>query len=198
MRGELDAATKAATAVQDEDVTAIKTRLAQIEDTNAEVRKNLEREKALAEAEGYADEYRALTRQVEAVQQQQPGVWSRGDVMRVTLEIESPQDQGWVALADPVPAGATLLGSGLGRDSAIASAGPAPGRGDSAQPVYAERAADAYKAYFDALPRGRHRVSYTLRLNSAGRFGLPPARVEAMYAPENFAELPLAAIEVQP
>ena len=143
-----------------------------------------------------------LTRQIEAVQQQRPGVWSRGDVMRVTLEIESPQDQGWVALADPVPAGATLLGSGLGRDSAIASAGPTAGptagRGDTAQPVYAERAADAYKAYFDALPRGRHRVSYTLRLNSAGRFGLPPSRVEAMYAPENFAELPLAAIEVQP
>jgi hypothetical protein len=143
-----------------------------------------------------------LTRQIEAVQQQRPGVWSRGDVMRVTLEIEAPQDLGWVALADPVPAGATLLGSGLGRDSAIASAiasaGPTAGRGDTAQPVYVERAADAYKAYFDALPRGRHRVSYTLRLNSAGRFGLPPARVEAMYAPENFAELPLAAIEVQP
>jgi uncharacterized protein YfaS (alpha-2-macroglobulin family) len=139
-----------------------------------------------------------LTRQVEAVQQQRPGVWSRGDVMRVTLEIEAPQDLGWVALADPVPAGATLLGSGLGRDSAIASASPTQGRGDTAQPVYAERAADAYKAYFDALPRGRHRVSYTLRLNSAGRFGLPPARVEAMYAPENFAELPLATIEVQP
>jgi DNA repair exonuclease SbcCD ATPase subunit len=68
MRNELGAAQTVAAAVQDEDVTAIKTRLAQIEDTNAEVRKNLEREKALAEAEGYADEYRALTRQIEANQ----------------------------------------------------------------------------------------------------------------------------------
>lgn len=65
---ELEAATRAAAAVQDEDVTAIKQRLAQIDDTNAEVRKNLEREKALAEAEGYADEYRALSRQIDANQ----------------------------------------------------------------------------------------------------------------------------------
>lgn len=63
---ELEAATKAAAAVQDEDVTALKERLAQIEDTNAEIRKNLEREKALAEAEGYTEEYRALSHQLEA------------------------------------------------------------------------------------------------------------------------------------
>jgi hypothetical protein len=153
-----------------------------------------------------------LTRQVEAVQQQRPGVFSRGDVLRVTLEVESTQDLGWVVLADPVPAGATLLGSGLARDSAIAAAAPiapasttasgsapaAAARADTASPVYVERAADAWRAYFDALPRGRHRISYTLRLNTAGSFGLPPTRVEAMYAPENFAELPLAAVEVQP
>jgi hypothetical protein len=70
MRNELGAAMNAAAAVQDEDVTAIKTRLAQIEDTNAEVRKNLEREKALAEAEGYAEEYRALSRQIEVNQEE--------------------------------------------------------------------------------------------------------------------------------
>jgi DNA repair exonuclease SbcCD ATPase subunit len=68
MQSDLAAATAAATAVQDEDVTALKERLAQIEDTNAEVRKNLEREKALAEAEGYADEWRALSGQIETNQ----------------------------------------------------------------------------------------------------------------------------------
>ena len=137
-----------------------------------------------------------LTRQVEAVQPQRPGVLSRGDVLRVTLEIEAPQELGWVVLADPVPAGATLLGSGLGRDAVLA-AGAAP-RGDTTWPVYIERGADSWRAYFDTLPRGRHLISYTLRLNTAGRFVLPPARVEAMYAPEHFAELPLAAVEVQP
>jgi len=68
MQSELTEAVKAAAAVQDEDTTALKESMAQSEDTNAEVRKNLEREKALAEAEGYADEYRALSRQVEANQ----------------------------------------------------------------------------------------------------------------------------------
>ena len=68
MQAELQAALTAAAAVQDEDVTAIKERLAQIEDTNAEVRKNMEREKALAEAEGYAEEYRAFSHQIEANQ----------------------------------------------------------------------------------------------------------------------------------
>jgi hypothetical protein len=68
LQDALDCALKGAAAVQDEDVTALKTRMAQIEDTNQEVRKNLEREKALAEAEGYAEEYRALSGQIEANQ----------------------------------------------------------------------------------------------------------------------------------
>lgn len=71
MQSDLAEATKAAAAVQDEDVTALKDRLAQIESTNAEVRKNLDREKSLAEAEGYAEEYRALSGQIEANQAEQ-------------------------------------------------------------------------------------------------------------------------------
>ncbi len=137
-----------------------------------------------------------LSRQMEPVQQQRPGVWSRGDVVRVTLTVDAVQDLGWVALADPIPAGATLLGSGLGRDSALATRGESSGA--TAEPVYVERTAEAWRAYFDRLPAGRHVVRYTMRLNSAGRFGLPPSRVEAMYAPESFAELPLAPVEVQP
>ena len=40
--------------------------------------------------------------------------------------------------------------------------------------------------------------SGTLRLSNPGRFGLPPTRVEAMYAPESFGETPNAPLEVQP
>ena len=46
------------------------------------------------------------------------------------------------------------------------------------------------------LPRGRHVVEYTLRLNHSGRFALPPTRVEAMYAPERFGEAPNEAWDV--
>ena len=43
-----------------------------------------------------------------------------------------------------------------------------------------------------------HVIEYTLRLNNAGRFSLPPPRVEALYAPESFGELPNAVVEVGP
>ena len=65
-------------------------------------------------------------------------------------------------------------------------------------PVYVERAFEAYRAYFDYLPKGRHVIEYTVRLNNPGRFKLPQTRVEAMYAPESFGELPNAAVEVGP
>lgn len=39
---------------------------------------------------------------------------------------------------------------------------------------------------------------YTLRLNTPGQFVLPPSRVEAMYAPDRFGEVPNAALEVVP
>ncbi|MFO1292233.1 MAG: MG2 domain-containing protein [Rubrivivax sp.] len=137
-----------------------------------------------------------ITRSVSAVERKRADAWSRGDLMRVRLEIEAQGDFSWVVLSDPLPAGAAVLGGGLGRDSALATRGEK--REGAAWPAYEERAADAWRAYYAWLPRGRHVIEYTLRLNASGRFGLPPARVEAMYAPENFGELPLAALEVLP
>ncbi|WP_251971848.1 alpha-2-macroglobulin family protein [Sphaerotilus microaerophilus] len=143
-----------------------------------------------------------LERSVSAVEQKTPGRWSRGDVLRVQLVVDAQADLGWVVVSDPVPAGATLLGSGLGRDSQIATArSRAAGEGGdsgSAWLAYEERRPDAWRAYYRWLPRGRHTLSYTLRLNTVGRFALPPSRVEAMYAPQQHAELPLAPVEVGP
>lgn len=64
-------------------------------------------------------------------------------------------------------------------------------------PAFEDRSFEAYRAYYDYLPKGSHSVEYTVRLNQSGRFHLPPSRVEALYAPEMFGELPNAAIEVQ-
>ena len=139
-----------------------------------------------------------ITKTVSAVERKQPGVWSRGDIVRVRLEVDATVDMAWVVVADPVPAGAVLLGgaAGLNRDSAIATQGEK--REGRAWPAYEERAADAWRGYYAWLPRGKQVVEYTLRLNTAGRFGLPPTRVEAMYAPETFGELPNAAWDVAP
>ena len=71
-------------------------------------------------------------------------------------------------------------------------------REGSAWLAYEERAQDAFRATWEFMPRGKHVIEYTLRLNSAGQFVLPPSRVEAMYAPDSFGELPNAAMEVRP
>ncbi len=136
-----------------------------------------------------------VTRSVSAVERRQPDAWSRGDTLRVRLEIDAQTDMSWVVVNDPVPTGATLLGSGLGRDSAIATTGE---QRTGAWPVYIERAAEAWRGHYEWLPRGRHVVEYTLRLNASGRFSLPPTRVEALYAPETFGETPNPVLEVRP
>lgn len=123
------------------------------------------------------------------------GQYSRGDILRVTLDISAAGDMSWVALSDPVPTGATILGSGLGRDSAIATLGEKLGR--TTWPIFEERSFEAFRAYYDHLPKGTAKLEYTVRLNNAGSFQLPPTRIEAVYAPEMFGETPNARITVK-
>ncbi|MDP3616691.1 MAG: alpha-2-macroglobulin family protein, partial [Rhodoferax sp.] len=40
-----------------------------------------------------------------------PGSYSRGDVLRITLEVNASADMSWAVITDPVPGGATILGS---------------------------------------------------------------------------------------
>ena len=143
----------------------------------------------------FASGYR-IVKTVTPVEQKTPGQWSRGDVLRVTLALDAQADMTWVVIDDPVPAGATMLGTGLGRDEKINRSGEKQdGRGWLA---YEERSFEAFRAYYRYLPKGAFGVEYTVRLNNAGHFGLPPTRVEAMYAPEMFGEVPNAAVTVLP
>jgi uncharacterized protein YfaS (alpha-2-macroglobulin family) len=138
----------------------------------------------------------SVTRTLTAVEQKDKARWSRGDIVRVRLEVEAQADMTWVVVSDPVPGGATILGSGLGRDSAIATR--TERRGGAVAAAFEERGFEAFRSYFEYLPMGRHVVEYTLRLNNPGRFALPPTRAEAMYAPESFGETPNPPIEVAP
>ena len=138
----------------------------------------------------------SVARSVSAIEQKDKGKWSRGDVLRVRLEIDAQSDMTWVVVSDPVPGGATILGSGLGRDSQIATRGEK--RSGRAWAAFEERGFEAFRSYYEYLPRGKHVVEYTVRLNNAGRFALPPTRVEAMYSPETFGETPNDGIEVAP
>ena len=145
-------------------------------------------------AAGYRVE-RSVTPVEQADKSLPAGEYSRGDVLRVTLKVQAQTDMSWVVLTDPLPGGGTILGSGLARDSEIASSGERQeGRGWLA---YEERAHEAYRAYYQFLPKGESRIEYTLRLNNAGRFQLPPTRVEALYAPEVYGASPNAAVGVR-
>jgi hypothetical protein len=133
-----------------------------------------------------------IARRVDVVQARNPGRLTRGDVLRVTVTIDASAERNWVVVSDPVPAGATVIGDLGGQSRMLAE-----GRTDEGtSPSYVERGRDAWRAYFGWLGRGRTSVSYTLRLNGAGRFSLPPTTVEAMYAPAIRAALPNRAVEV--
>ncbi len=135
-----------------------------------------------------------IAREVTAVEQKSPSVWTGGDVARVTLNIEAQSDSGWVVVDDPIPAGASVLGTGLGRDAGLMT--QAEKREGWVHPAYEERRFDAFRAYYSFVPKGRFTVEYTVRFNNPGSFVMPATRVEAMYAPEMFGELPNAKLDV--
>ena len=136
-----------------------------------------------------------IKKTITPVEQAVPGKYSRGDVLRVTVEVNASADMTWVVINDPVPGGATILGSGLGRDSQIATQGEK--RSGAGWPAFEERSFEAFRSYYEYLPKGTVRMEYTLRLNNVGDFALPPTRVEAMYAPEMFGEAPNARVKVE-
>ena len=126
------------------------------------------------------------------VEQKVKGAWSKGDVALIRLEMEASSDMTWVVVDDPIPGGATILNSGLGRSSAILARGEKNPRAS-----FIERSFEAFRAYYEYVGRGRWTAEYTLRLNNSGRFMLPPTRVEALYAPEMLGEAPNAPLEVR-
>jgi uncharacterized protein YfaS (alpha-2-macroglobulin family) len=138
----------------------------------------------------------AIRRTVTPVEQRTKGEWSRGDVMRVSLEVEAQSDMTWVVVSDPVPAGVAILGTGLGRDSQLLAQGEK--RQGWVYPAFEERSFEAFRAYYEFVPKGKWTVEYTLRLNQDGAFDLPATRVEAMYAPEMFGEIPNLRMVVKP
>lgn len=133
------------------------------------------------------------------VKQARAGMWSAGDVVRIRLEFGLDKDAGWLVLSDPIPAGATILGGGLrglGGQTVREGARGQRWRQHGA-PVFVERTFSFYRAYYEYLPHGSYSVEYELRLNNPGRFQLPPSHLEAMYAPDIFADAPNAVLEVK-
>ena len=135
-----------------------------------------------------------VAKTITPVEQARPGSYSRGDILRITLEVTAASDMTWVVLSDPIPGGATILGSGLGRDAQIATSGER--QGATGWPAFEERGFEGFRSYYEFMAKGTVKAVYTVRLNNVGDFALPPTRVEAMYAPEVFGALPNARMQV--
>ena len=131
----------------------------------------------------------------EPVSQRTLGQWSRGDVARVRVRVDADAQASWVVLSDPLPAGATLLGRGLGGDQLLAGNERDTG---AAWEAFTERGLEVFRRYYEFAPKGQFTAEYTVRLNQSGRFEMPPTRVEAMYAPERMGERPNEVVEVAP
>ncbi|RMX02042.1 alpha-2-macroglobulin [Allofranklinella schreckenbergeri] len=126
--------------------------------------------------------------------QTRPGQWSQGDIYRVHLVVHASAQTGMTALTDPIPAGSAILGSGLGRDSALATQGE--DRQDRWSVAWEERKMDAMRVYYHGLHPGQTHYTYTVRLNQPGQFRLPPTHAEALYMPQVFGETPNADVTV--
>jgi hypothetical protein len=129
------------------------------------------------------------------IEQKLAGSWSRGDLARIRLELESQTDMTWVVVDDPIPSGAAILGSGLGRDSRLLTQGEK--REGWVWPAFEERSFEAFRSYYEFVPKGNWIIEYTIRLNNEGTMHMPPSRVEAMYSPEMFGELPNAPLRIE-
>jgi uncharacterized protein YfaS (alpha-2-macroglobulin family) len=139
-----------------------------------------------------------ITRTLLPVENANPAGWKRGDLVQVHLKVEAQTDMTWVVVDDPIPAGSSHLGTGLGRDSEIATSGEKINGENYIWPIYSERAFDAFRAYYDYVPKGTFEIEYTIRLNQSGTFQLPASWVEALYEPEMFGELPNSPFQVAP
>jgi alpha-2-macroglobulin len=149
------------------------------------------------------EEGATVSRTLRALKQAVPGRWSAGDIVEVKLKFKVPDGSGWLVLSDPIPTGATLLGSGL-KGQAPVSAGEGKGRGWRSEdgsweawPTYVERSFTHVRAYYEYLWWGNLTLTYQMRINNAGQFRLPPTQLEAMYDPSVFAYQPNAPMEVK-
>ena len=128
------------------------------------------------------------------VEQKVKGQWSRGDIVRVRLDLSSQSDMTWVVVNDPVPAGASILRADMGGSALLTAKETRTGQ---VWEAFTERSFDAIRVYYEYVPKGKWGFEYTLRLNNEGAFNLPASRVEALYAPEMFGETPNHPFEVK-
>lgn len=135
--------------------------------------------------------YRGLDK-TEDVKQNADGSWQikAGSRVEVTLTMQANAERYHVALVDPLPAGLEAVNPALAVSSQQALENPelAPlpfswrGSWYEQQNLRDERV----EAFTSVLPEGVYTYRYIAKATTPGRFIVPPAKAEEMYAPETF------------
>lgn len=110
--------------------------------------------------------------------------------LEVQLQTDAPQY--FVALEVPLPAGLEAIDTRLGAGGEARDVDGARSPWLSHQELHADRVV----LFFDELPPGRHIHTLPVLATTPGRYRLPPARAEAMYAPEIRARTTADVVEV--
>lgn len=102
-----------------------------------------------------------------------------GDRVVVTLDIHAPEGGEWTAIEDPLPALLEPV-QAVFRTERAAGAPPEPAWNSD----FREMRLDRMLFFKNHLPAGNHRIRYLARVRAAGDVVAAPARIEAMYQPE--------------
>lgn len=119
----------------------------------------------------------SMEKTITPLEQKHKGRWSIGDTALIQLKVKGKAPQTWVVVEDPVPTGASIV--------------------QASYATSVERKSELIRFYHSWFPQEEQVMEYTLRFNQAGTYLLPASRVEAMYSPDLFAELPESSWSVE-
>lgn len=107
-----------------------------------------------------------------------------GERAEVTITVSAEQDRRFVVLQDYLPAGFEVVDESLAVEGVDVAAAE-----DDAENGYnpfhrREIYDDSIAAFADYMPKGVYKYKYTVAASTSGYFKVPPAWVNAMYAPE--------------
>lgn len=103
-----------------------------------------------------------------------------GDLVLVSLRFHVPVGGQYIAVDDPLPATLGAVNPALSEEAA----GRANLLTTNWIANHAEYRDDRVVFFADFTPPGHHEVRYLARVTGAGEVSVPPAQIEAMYAPE--------------
>jgi uncharacterized protein YfaS (alpha-2-macroglobulin family) len=116
-----------------------------------------------------------------------------GETVAFDLTLKTRAPLSYVAIDVPVPAGLEPILDDLGQGH---GASRLEDHDNGVLVSHEERRPDRVLVFIDHLPAGEHRHTIQLRATSPGDFALPPARAEAMYAPEIYGRTSSARLSV--